>query len=86
MQQTEMIKNRLKRAEGQIRDVLRMIDEEKECRELITQLSAIRSAVDRSIALLVASNLEQCIIENQAKGGDSQKFVEEAVKLLVKSR
>lgn len=86
MQQTDMIKNRLKRAEGQIRGVLRMIDEEKECRELITQLSAIRSAVDRSIALLVATNLEQCIIENQAKGEDSRKFVEEAVKLLVKSR
>lgn len=86
MHQTELIKNRLKRAEGQIRGVLRMMDEGKECREIITQLSAIRSAVDKSMALLVATNLEKCLLESKSKGEDSKKIVEEAVNLLVKSR
>lgn len=86
MQHSEAVKNRLKRVEGQIRGVLRLMEEEKECKELIIQLTAIRSAVDKSIALIVANNLQECILENQAKGKDSKEVVEEAVKLLVKSR
>lgn len=86
MLHADTIKNRLKRVEGQVRGVLRMMEEEKECKELITQLTAIRSAVDKSIAVIVANNLEQCMLENQANGIDSKKLVEEAVQLLVKSR
>lgn len=86
MLHADAIKNRLKRVEGQVRGVLRMMEEEKECKELITQLTAIRSAVDKSIAVIVANNLEQCMLENQANGIDSKKLVEEAVQLLVKSR
>lgn len=86
MLHADAIKNRLKRVEGQVRGVLRMMEEEKECKELITQLTAIRSAVDKSIAVIVANNLEQCMLENQANGKDSKKLVEEAVQLLVKSR
>lgn len=39
--------HRLKRAEGQIRGVLKMIEEEKECIDIVTQLSAARSSIDR---------------------------------------
>ncbi|MDQ1145540.1 DNA-binding FrmR family transcriptional regulator [Bacillus sp. SORGH_AS 510] len=79
--------NRLKRAEGQIKGILRMIEEGKECKEVITQLSAVRSAVDRTIAVIVSSNLEHCIRESIETGNeDSSKIVEEAVNMLVKSR
>ncbi|MEO2075512.1 MAG: metal-sensitive transcriptional regulator [Bacillus sp. (in: firmicutes)] len=79
--------NRLKRAEGQIKGILRMIEEGKECKEVITQLSAVRSAVDRTIAVIVSSNLEHCIRESIETGKeDSSKIVEEAVNMLVKSR
>ncbi|WHY75585.1 metal-sensitive transcriptional regulator [Neobacillus sp. WH10] len=79
--------NRLKRAEGQIKGILRMIEEGKDCKEVITQLSAARSAIDRTIAVIVSSNLEHCIRESMEAGnGDSSKIVEEAVNLLVKSR
>ena len=79
--------NRLKRAEGQIKGILRMIEEGKECKEVITQLSAARSAIDRTIAVIVSSNLEHCIRESiEAGNGDSSKLVEEAVNMLVKSR
>lgn len=40
----------------------------------------------KAIAYIVAVNLEQCIVEEQQKGGDSGKLVQEAVELLVKSR
>lgn len=79
--------NRLKRAEGQIKGILRMMEEGKDCKEVITQLSAARSALDRTIAVIVSSNLEHCIRESIESGNNnSSKFVEEAVNLLVKSR
>jgi DNA-binding FrmR family transcriptional regulator len=80
------IKNRLKRIEGQVRGVLRMMEEEKDCKEVITQLSAVRSAVDRSIGYIVAKNLETCLIVQQEKGESAEDVIQEAVNLLVKSR
>ncbi|XJZ25655.1 metal-sensitive transcriptional regulator [Bacillota bacterium Lsc_1132] len=79
--------NRLKRVEGQIRGILRMIEEGKECKDVITQLSAARSAIDRTIAVIVSANLEHCIRESIDLGNDdSSKLVQEAVNMLVKSR
>jgi DNA-binding FrmR family transcriptional regulator len=86
MEYTNEMKNRLKRVEGQIRGVLRMIEEEKDCKDVITQLSASRTAIDRTIGLIVGSNLEECIREQLDKGESTEDVVKEAVQLLVKSR
>lgn len=83
---TEDMKKRLRRLEGQVRGVLRLMDEEKPCKEVVAQLSAVRNAADKAIAHIVAENLQQCILEEQASGGDTSKIVQEAVELLVKSR
>ncbi len=80
------VMKRLKRIEGQIRGVLKMMTEEKDCKQVVTQLSAIRGATDRVIAYITALNLEQCILEEQARGGDTRKVVQEAVDLLMKSK
>ena len=63
-----------------------MIEQNKDCRDVITQLSASRSAIDRTIGLIVSMNLEQCVRENIKNGEDTQELVKEAVNLLVKSR
>lgn len=79
--------NRLKRAEGQIKGILRMMQEGKDCKDVITQLSAARAAIDRTIAVIVSTNLEHCLRESLDSGkGESSKIVEQAVNLLVKSR
>lgn len=80
------IVNRLKRVEGQIKGVIKMIEKNKDCKEVITQLSASRSAIDRTIGLIVSLNLEHCVRESIEKGEDTSKLVKEAVDLLVKSR
>lgn len=81
----QKIKNRLRRVEGQIKGVLRMMEEEKECKDIVTQLSAARSAIDRTIGVIVSSNLISCIQdENVAKNRD--ELIKEAVDLFVKSR
>lgn len=82
---TEM-KNRLKRVEGQVRGVQRMMNEEKDCKDVVYQLSAARSAIDRAISFIVAENLEQCIRDQIEKGEDTAEFVQEAIQLLGKSK
>ncbi|QRG67754.1 metal-sensitive transcriptional regulator [Brevibacillus choshinensis] len=82
----EDIKRRLRRIEGQVRGVLKMMEDQKNCKEVVAQLSAVRNASDRAIAQIVAENLQRCLLEEQEAGGDTSKMVKEAVELLVKSR
>lgn len=92
----DKIKNRLKRAEGQIRGVLNMMDDERDCRDVVTQLSAVRSSIDRAIGIIVAENLVQCLTENHEHGGvdsgdadrtaSNDALIQQAIDLIVKSR
>lgn len=87
MEYDQQLKNRLKRVEGQIKGVLRMMEEGKDCKEVITQLSASRSAMDRTIGVIVSSNLIECIQEkNEEDHRTEEELIKEAVDLLVKSR
>ena len=86
MEYDKSVVNRLKRIEGQIKGVLSMIEKGEDCKDVITQLSASRSAMDRTIGLIVSMNLEQCVRDNIANGESTEQVVKEAVNLLVKSR
>lgn len=81
----DKVKLRLKKATGQLNAIQRMMDEEKDCKDVITQLSAVRSAVDRAIGIIVAENLADCISEIQSKE-EKDELVKQAIELLVKSR
>lgn len=78
--------HRLKRIEGQIKGILGMMEQGKDCREIVTQLSAARNAIDRAMGVIVSANLEQCVRENVEKGEGTDHLVKEAVNLLIKSR
>lgn len=82
----DAIRKRLKRIEGQMRGVMRMMDENAPCRDVVTQLSAIRSAVDKSIAYIVAANLEHCLLNGEPESRERSRLVQEAVDLLMRSR
>ncbi|MCM3159885.1 metal-sensitive transcriptional regulator [Metabacillus litoralis] len=86
MEYDAQIKNRVKRIEGQLRGILRMMEEQKDCKDIITQLSASRTAIDRTIGVIVSSNLIECVRLAEEKGESSDDLVKEAVNLLVKSR
>jgi len=86
MEYDTQIKNRVKRIEGQLRGILRMMEEQKDCKDIITQLSASRTAIDRTIGVIVSSNLIECVRMAEEKGESSDDLVKEAVNLLVKSR
>ena len=53
--------NRLKRAQGQLGAVVRMIEEGRDCKEVVTQLAAVSKALDRAGFAIIASGLEQCL-------------------------
>ncbi|PKR85780.1 metal-sensitive transcriptional regulator [Heyndrickxia camelliae] len=87
MNYDDQMKNRVKRIEGQLRGILRMMEENKDCKEVITQLSAARTAIDRTIGVVVSSNLVECVQKAKETGERStEELVKEAVNLLVKSR
>ncbi|MTH53973.1 metal-sensing transcriptional repressor [Bacillus mangrovi] len=86
MQYDKNAVNRLKRIEGQMKGVLGMMEQGKDCREIVTQLSAARNAIDRTIGVIVSQNLEQCVRENVRKKEDTDQLVLQAVDLLIKSR
>lgn len=72
--------------EGQVRGVIRMMEEDQNCADVVTQLSAIKGAIDRTIGIIVSTNLEHCVRENIEKNESTDDLVKEAVHLLVKSR
>lgn len=63
------ITNRLRRAQGQLGAVLTMIEDGRDCREIVTQLSAASSAIDRAGFAIIASALKECLREGE-EGGD----------------
>ncbi|MDF2922686.1 MAG: hypothetical protein K0R57_1600 [Paenibacillaceae bacterium] len=79
------VKKRLKRIEGQVRGVLKMMEEGESCKDVVSQLVAVRSAMDKTVAYVVATNLEKSILEEKA-GSKTNKLVKEAVDLLIKSK
>lgn len=87
MEYNPQVKNRLKRIEGQIRGILKMMEEEQDCKDVVTQMSAARTAIDRTMGVIVSSNLIECVKKaEQEDNEDMESIVSEAVNLLVKSR
>ncbi|MGW7529221.1 metal-sensitive transcriptional regulator [Streptomyces sp. NPDC054783] len=64
--------NRLRRAQGQIAGVIRMIEEGRDCEDVITQLAAASRALDRAGFAIIATGLQQCVtdIESGRKNGE----------------
>jgi DNA-binding FrmR family transcriptional regulator len=58
---TEEITNRLKRVEGQVRGLQRMVEEQRDCEAILTQLMAARAALDRVGVLVAESFVQECL-------------------------
>jgi DNA-binding FrmR family transcriptional regulator len=60
--------NRLRRAQGQLAGVISMIEQGRECKDVVTQLAAVSRALDRAGFKIVATGLRECITGDTAKG------------------
>ena len=77
---------RLKRSEGQLRGIQKMIEEERDCMDIMIQLSAVRSSVDRVIELLITENLMECINNPTGNPEEHKERIEKAIQYLIKKK
>jgi DNA-binding FrmR family transcriptional regulator len=75
------VMKRLRRAEGQIRGVVRMIEEGRDCADVVTQLAAVSRALDRAGFKIIASGLRQCA--TKTRGADTTVNQEQLEKLFM---
>ena len=80
----EDVKRRLKRIEGQVRGVSKMLDDGRDCQEVIQQLTAIRSAVQQTSALLAKSYACQCL-EDTKSVKNTEAMIENLIDVLSKA-
>ncbi|WP_329474973.1 metal-sensitive transcriptional regulator [Kribbella sp. NBC_01484] len=75
---TEMtpVVNRIKRAQGQLAGVLRMLEAGRDCEDVVTQLAAVSRALDRAGFAIVASGLRRCIVEGDGPDSIDTKKME----------
>lgn len=61
----KQVLNRLRRAQGQLNAVITMIEEDRDCKDVIMQLSAVSKAVDRAGFKIMACGMKQCMTGEQ---------------------
>jgi DNA-binding FrmR family transcriptional regulator len=67
----EQVQKRLRRVEGQVRGLQRMVDEDKYCIDVLTQISAVTSALQAVALELLDDHLGHCVAGALADGGDA---------------
>ena len=73
----EKLQNRLRRIEGQVRGVQRMVEEEAYCVDILTQIGSIVSAMEKAGSILLKDHVEHCVRESIEKGEGADEKIEE---------
>ena len=71
-QQTDSVVRRIKRAEGHLAAVRRMVEEGRDCPEILIQLSAVRAALDATAKIVLSDHVESCL-RDAAHNGDAEQ-------------
>lgn len=62
--------NRLRRARGQLNAVIDMVEQERPCKEVVTQLAAVSKALDRAGFKIISTNIQECLASDGDTGED----------------
>ncbi|MGN6607375.1 MAG: metal-sensitive transcriptional regulator [Jatrophihabitans sp.] len=68
--------NRIKRARGQLDGVLRMLEQGRDCEDVVTQLAAVSRALDRAGFAIIATGLRQCLADGDGLDSMDAKKME----------
>ncbi len=71
---TRVVINRLSRIEGHIRAIKRMLEEDKPCPEVLIQLAAVKSAVQKASQIVLEDHIESCLGEAALKGNTEEEW------------
>ncbi len=83
----EKLRNRLKRIEGQVRGVQRMVDEEAYCVDILTQISSYIAASEKVASLVLKDHMDHCVreaLEDGTKAEEKIQELQEAVERFIK--
>lgn len=69
----EDVLRRVKRAEGQIAGVIRMLEESRSCEEVVHQMAAVGKAMNTAAITLIAASLEECILDNKSNNPEQRE-------------
>ena len=83
MQDKDMLIKRLNRIEGQVKGIQKMVDEERYCIDILTQISAIRSAINKVGSIILENHIKGCVV-NSIKEDNSEESIEELMKTIDK--
>jgi DNA-binding FrmR family transcriptional regulator len=65
-EQIDLIVKRVKRAQGQLGAVARMLEDGRNCDEIVTQMSAVSKAVNTAAFTLISTSLKECLLEDKS--------------------
>jgi CsoR family transcriptional regulator, copper-sensing transcriptional repressor len=68
----DQLRSRLRRVEGQVRGVEKMVDEDRYCIDVITQISAIQAALDKVALGLLDEHARHCVVGGHGEGGPEE--------------
>lgn len=77
------LSKRLSRVEGQVRGIGKMIEEDRYCIDILTQVSAVQSALDALALQLLEHHLHGCV-QRAVRSGDGERAIEEALGVIRK--
>ena len=63
-EEMDQVVKRLRRAQGQIGGILKMIDEGRDCEDIVTQVAAVSRALDRAGFAIISTGLKQCLLDS----------------------
>jgi CsoR family transcriptional regulator, copper-sensing transcriptional repressor len=72
--QTRAVVNRLSRIEGHIRSIKQMLEEDKPCPEVLTQLAAVKAAVKKAAQVVLEDHIESCLGQAANKGDIKEEW------------
>lgn len=78
------LQSRLRRIEGQVKGVIKMIEEQRSCGDVVIQLGAIKAAVNRVGFMVLACHLAQSIEEDKEAGRELEKTMQDFMDVLKK--
>ncbi len=74
--QTRKVVSRLARIEGHVGAIKRMVEDGRPCTDVLTQMAAVRSALDKAAKLLLADHMEHCVADS-LRDGDAERHLAE---------
>ena len=75
--------DRLSRIEGHIRGIKKMVEEDRDCPELLHQLGAVKAAINKTGELILEDHIESCLID-AVKEGKTEEYVDELMDAIAK--